>query len=59
VDREAKAALARIMILDLPTNVGMSPLMVCAERLVQSLARAYAGESDNLELPLPSRPLEG
>ena len=59
VDRDAKTALARIMVLDLPTNLGLSPLMVCAERLAQSLARAYAGESDALDLPLPPRPLEG
>jgi CRISPR-associated protein Cas1 len=59
VDRETKAALARIMVVDLPTNVGLSPLMVCAERLAQSLARAYAGEGDELDLPLPVRPLEG
>lgn len=59
VDRTAKAALARVMVLDLPTNLGLSPLMVCAERLAQSLARAYAGEGDKLDLPLPVRPLEG
>lgn len=59
VDRDTKAALARIMVLDLPTNLGLSPLMVCAERLGQSLARAYAGEGDKLDLPLPVRPLEG
>lgn len=59
VDRQTKAALARIMVLDLPTNAGLSPLMVCAERLVQSLARAYAGEEDRLDLPLPPKPLEG
>jgi len=46
------------MVLDLPTELGLSPLMVCAERLAQSLARAYAGESDKLDLPLPARPLE-
>lgn len=59
VDREAKAALARIMVVDLPTESGLSPLMVCAERLVQSLARAYAGEESALDLPLPALPLEG
>jgi len=59
VERDSKAALARIMILDLPTAVGLSPLMICAERLAQSLARAYAGESDELDLPLPALPLEG
>jgi CRISPR-associated protein Cas1 len=59
VNRDTKAALARVMVLDLPTSLGLSPLMVCAERLAQSLAKAYAGESDKLDLPLPARPLEG
>jgi CRISPR-associated protein Cas1 len=59
VDRDAKAALARVMVLDLPTELGLSPIMVCAERLAQSLARAYAGETDKLDLPLAARPLEG
>lgn len=59
VDREAKAALARVMVLDLPTIEGTSPVMACAERLVASLARAFAGEGDRLALPLPRLPLEG
>jgi CRISPR-associated protein Cas1 len=58
VDRTAKAALARVMVIDLPTEVGLSPMMVCAERLAQSLARAYAGENDMLDLPLAPKPLE-
>ncbi len=59
VDRDAKNALARIMIIDLPTSLGLSPLMICAERLVQSLARVYAGEAESLDLPLPALPLAG
>lgn len=59
VDPGAKAALARIMVIDLPTTFGLSPVMTCAERLAQSLARAYAGEANALDLPLPSLPLEG
>ncbi|HEU5017499.1 MAG TPA: type II CRISPR-associated endonuclease Cas1 [Pseudolabrys sp.] len=59
VDRDTKEALARIMVLDLPTSLGLSPLMVCAERLAHSLAKSYAGEGDKLDLPLPARPLEG
>lgn len=59
VDRDAKAALARIMTIDLPAAEGVSPLMTCAERLAQSLARAFAGEAPTLDLPLPSLPLEG
>jgi CRISP-associated protein Cas1 len=59
VDAEAKPALARVMILDLPTAAGMSPVMICAERLAQSLVRAYGGDGDKLDLPLPRLPLEG
>jgi CRISPR-associated protein Cas1 len=58
VDKESKPELARITIIDLHTNLGLSPLMTCAERLAQSLARAFAGESDMLDLPMPSLPLE-
>jgi len=59
VDRDAKAALARIMIIDLASAHGASPLMNCAERLVQSLARTFAGDGEILDLPLPRLPLEG
>jgi CRISPR-associated protein Cas1 len=59
VDKDTKAALARIMVIDLPSIAGMSPLMVCAERLALSLVRAFAGEAGTLDLPLSKRPLEG
>jgi CRISP-associated protein Cas1 len=58
VDRDSKAELARIMVVDLPTDLGMSPLMTCAERLAQSLAKVYARGAESLDLPLPSLPLE-
>lgn len=57
VTSEAKAALARIMIIDLPTAEGVSPLMTCLERLSNSLAKAYSGETDRLALPKPGLPL--
>lgn len=57
VTPEAKAALARTMIVDLPTAEGISPLMTCLERLSSSLAKAYAGEGDRLVLPSPGLPL--
>lgn len=57
VSTEAKAALARIMVIDLPADGGVSPLMTCLERLAASLAKAYAGELDRLVLPRPSLPL--
>ena len=34
---DAKAALARIMVIDLPTSLGLNPVMVCADRLAHSL----------------------
>lgn len=58
VTRDAKTVLARIMVVDLPTAQGLSPVMTCAERLAQSLARALAGEGDELALPLTPLPLE-
>jgi CRISPR-associated protein Cas1 len=57
VTSESKAALARIMVIDLAAEDGMSPLMTCLERLAGSLAKAYAGESDRLVLPQPGLPL--
>ena len=54
---EAKAAMARTMIIDLPTAEGLSPVMTCLERLASSLAKAYAGETDRLVLPKPGLPL--
>jgi CRISPR-associated protein Cas1 len=57
VSSEAKAALARTMIVDLPTADGVSPLMTCLERLTTSLAKAYSGETDRLILPKPGLPL--
>lgn len=57
VSTEAKTALARIMVIDLPTEDGVSPVMTCLERLASSLARAYAGETDRLVLPRPGLPL--
>ncbi|GAB5468551.1 MAG: type II CRISPR-associated endonuclease Cas1 [Rhodospirillales bacterium] len=59
VTREAKAALARIMILDLPTEQGISTVMTAAERLAQSLAKALAGEGEALALPRDRLPLTG
>jgi len=57
VSSEAKTALARIMIIDLAAEEGMSPLMTCLERLASSLAKAYAGEVDRLVLPRAGLPL--
>lgn len=57
VTADAKAVLARTMIIDLPTAEGLSPVMVCLERLASSLVKAYGGEADRLILPKPGLPL--
>jgi CRISPR-associated protein Cas1 len=57
ISSAAKTALARVMVLDLPADEGMSPLMTCLDRLANSLAKAYAGESDRLVLPRVVLPL--
>lgn len=57
VTSEAKAALAKIMVIDLVTEEGLSPLMTCLERLAVSLAKAFAGETDRLSLPQAGLPL--
>ena len=45
------------MVIDLPADEGMSPLMTCLDRLANSLAKAYAGEADRLVLPRAGLPL--
>jgi CRISPR-associated protein Cas1 len=57
VTSESKTALARVMVIDLPAEEGLSPLMTCLDRLAGSLAKAYAGETDRLVLPEPGLPL--
>ncbi len=57
VTPDAKAALARVMIVDLSADEGLSPVMTCLERLAGSLAKAYSGEADRLVLPKPGLPL--
>ena len=56
--RDAKTALARIFVLDLWTERGMTPLMTAIERLCQSLAAVYGGAEAELVLPHPMLPLE-
>lgn len=55
---DAKAALARILAVDLPTERGMTPVATAIERLCQSLAAIYGGAREELALPRPALPLE-
>lgn len=59
VNSDTKPRLARVLITDMSTADGASPVGVCLERLTLSLARCYAGEARRLELPHRLLPLEG
>ena len=58
VDRDTKPALARILITDMSTAEGMSPVGLCLERLAFSLVRCFQGEARKLDLPRRALPLE-
>lgn len=58
VGKETKPHLARILITDMSTPDGASPVGVCLERLALSLARCFSGEAKALELPRRLLPLE-
>jgi len=54
---ETKRALVRVLLDDMQTNTGVTPVMVCMQKLAVSLAQVYLGERNELELPLPGLPL--
>lgn len=58
VDKETKPKLARILITDMSTADGVSPVGVCLERLALSAARCFGGQASKLELPRRTLPLE-
>ena len=58
VDPTTKPALARVLITDMSTPEGVSPVGVCLQRLALSLARCFSGEADRLDLPRRVLPLE-
>ncbi|MEN9864690.1 MAG: hypothetical protein RL748_280 [Pseudomonadota bacterium] len=57
VTPESKRALVRTLYDDMPTNVGVTPVIICTQRLATSLAQIFIGEKDKLDLPLPGLPL--
>lgn len=58
VDRDTKPELARILVTDMSTTDGLSPIGVCLNRLALSLARCFSGEAQKLDLPRRALPLE-
>jgi len=57
VTPDTKRALVRTLYDDMPTEAGVTPVMVCMQKLAVSLAQVYLGERDRLDLPLPGLPL--
>lgn len=53
-----KRALVHVMYDDMQTDMGATPVMVCAQRLATSLAQIYLGERVTLDVPLPSLPID-
>lgn len=58
LDRDAKAELARVLVKDMATKAGASPVAVCMEKLAFSLAQCFAGRESKLDLPIRPLPLE-
>jgi len=58
VNKETKAGLARILITDMSTAQGVSPVGVCLQRAALSLANCFAGKATKLDLPRRILPLE-
>lgn len=59
VNRDTKGELARILVTDMSTAEGVSPVGVCLQRAAVSLTRCFAGETKSLDLPRRTLPLEG
>ena len=58
VDRETKPGLSSVLLREMSTTAGVSPVSVCLQRLALSAARCFAGEARALELPRRVLPLE-
>ena len=52
-----KHALVHSLYNDMQTDSGVTPAMVCMQRLAVSVAQVYLGEREKLDLPLPGLPL--
>lgn len=58
VTPEAKRAIVLCLQADMHTNLGVTPLGVCVQRLATSLAQLYLGERDKLDLPFAGLPID-
>ncbi len=57
VTPSSKRSLVRCLADDMQTSIGVTPVMVCVQRLATSLAQIFIGEKEKLDLPLPGLPL--
>lgn len=57
VTPDTKRVLVRSLYDDMQTNSGVTPTMVCMQRLAVSVVQVYLGEKEQLDLPLPGLPL--
>ena len=53
VTRENKHELVLPLYKDMQTSEGVTPMMVCTQRLSASVAQIFLGKRSNLDLPLP------
>lgn len=58
VDRDSKRELAGILVRDMRTETGVTPLATCLFRMAFSLTQMLSGERKVLELPLLPLPLD-
>lgn len=49
---EVKRTLVRVLYEDMQTDAGVTPVMVCMQKLATSVAQVYLGQCDRLDLPL-------
>lgn len=57
VTPDTKRALVHTLYDDMQSSAGATPVMVCMQKLATSVAQAYLGQRDRLDLPLPGLPL--
>lgn len=55
---DTKRSLVKTLFDDMQTSSGVTPVIVCIQKLATSLAQILLAEKDKLELPLPRLPLE-
>lgn len=58
LSKVTKPALARILVTDMTTGEGVSPVSICLQRLALSAVRCFAGNAQKLDCPRRTLPQE-